>query len=103
MPWQVCPGGEPAHLPEGGDTLAVAEVKLLEKQTEPAGLPDRASSSPSWRSISVGPARGPTPPRSLLWPPAWQGSWGPWLRGLHLPDLALGLEMCPWHYLHLQG
>lgn len=98
MPWQSVPLEESLPTCQKGDTLAVAEVKLLEKQTSPPDYLTEAELITLMEKHGIGGScLGPAVARR-----AWQGSWGAWL-GPPPPDLALGLEMCPWHYLHLQG
>jgi len=106
MPWQSVPLEESLPTCQKGDTLAVAEVKLLEKQTSPPDYLTEAELITLMEKHGIGGSRLGPPPR--LGPTvarrAGQGraAGGPWLRPPP-PDLALGLEMCPWRYLHLQG
>lgn len=63
MPWQSVPWRRACPPARKGDTLAVAEVKLLEKQTSPPDYLTEAELITLMESMaSVGPARGPSTP-----------------------------------------
>lgn len=88
MPWQSVPLEESLPTCQKGDTLAVAEVKLLEKQTSPPDYLTEAELITLMEKHGIGVShRGP---------PSGAGQLGPWLRPPS-PDLALSLEMRPWH------
>ena len=91
MPWQSVPPEESLPTCQKGDTLAVAEVKLLEKQTSPPDYLMEAELITLMEKHGIGASRP-----GLRGPPSGTGQLGPWLQPPP-PDLALSLEMRPWH------
>ena len=63
MPWQSVPLEESLPTCQKGDTLAVAEVKLLEKQTSPPDYLTEAELITLMEKHGIGGSRPGPPPR----------------------------------------
>lgn len=96
MPWQSVPPEESLPTCQKGDTLAVAEVKLLEKQTSPPDYLTEAELITLMEKHGIGASRPGLRARR-----AGQGSWA--LAAASAPRPGLEPRDASLALAHLQG